>query len=77
MESWKAYLFTQDEFQKFLIVFSNHNGLYLGILTIAPPLLPRGKFLWVLGLGSGSRLELVLGLEDNQTIAPEENSSPS
>ena len=77
MESWKAYLFTQDEFQKFLIVFSNHNGLYLGILTIAPPPLPRGKFLWVLGLGSGSRLELVLGLQDNQTIAPEENSSPS
>ena len=75
MESWKAYLFTQDKFQKFLIVFSNHNGLYLGILTIASPS-PEENFSG-LGLGSGSRLELVLGLEDNQTIAPEENSSPS
>ena len=43
MESWKAYLFTQDEFQKFLIVFSNHNGFFLGILTFAPPPPPQRK----------------------------------
>ena len=29
-----------------------------------------------MGLGFGSRLGLVLGLGDNQTIAPKENSPP-
>ena len=48
------------------------DNVYNGIRTIFPPrkISPR------LGLGFGSRLGLVLGLGDNQTIAPKENSPP-
>ena len=48
------------------------DNVYNGIRTIFPPrkISPR------LGLGFGSRLGLVLGLGDNQTIAPKGNSPP-
>ena len=41
-----------------------------------PPLRKKNYPRLGLGLGSGSRLELVLGLVDNQKIAPDENCAP-
>ena len=51
----------------------NPNKYAKCVTFVSGQLTPEEDFPW-LGLGFGSRLELVLGLGVSQTIAPEENS---
>ena len=47
--------------------------LFKAVKLMYPDNCPPRKIAPRLGLGFGSRLELVLGLRGNQTIGPEEN----